>query len=643
MRVGVDVGGTFTDVVGWDGHRLVVDKLSTSADQSEAVVRGATGVAPEIDHLLHGTTVATNALLERAGADTALVATAGFEDLLEIGRQDRPSLYDSFERRPSPIPTSTAGAEVVVSPDGVVESTSELTDVVDDLIRARPEAVAVSLMYGFAAPELEGRLGQLISEALPGVPISLSSRVAPEFREFERASTTVLNAYLTPITARYLHRLSVRAGQIPVSLMRSSGGLMPVPAAAALPAAVLLSGPAGGVVAAAALGSELGADRVVSFDMGGTSTDVCRIEDATPHVSFQRSIEGYPCRMPALAVHTVGAGGGSLGWADEGGALRVGPASAGAHPGPASYGRGGTGAAVTDANAHLGRLGGTLADNVALDLDAARAALSSLGAQVRLDVDATASGMVSVVEAHMRRAIRTVTVEEGADPRGAVLIAFGGAGALHAASLAAGMGMAKAMIPMNAGVFSALGLLMAPPRVDLAQSLSSSDADVLAEADRLLALAHREFTDQNGLPGQWGDSFIDLRYVGQSHETTVPVVGDWQQIVSLFHTMHEQRNGFSRPSDPVEAVTVRASVRGRPAVGFSDLPAVAPVGEALIERRQSWVEGEWCEIPVYRRQALGMGWETRGPAVIAGSESTVFVPGGHTAAVREWGMIELSW
>ncbi len=482
-----------------------------------------------------------------------------------------------------------------------------------------------------------------LSDTLGDIPISLSSRVAPEFREYERASTTVLNAYLTPITAKYLERLSERVGTTPVSIMRSSGGLMPVPAAAVLPAAVLLSGPAGGVVATAALGREMGANRVVSFDMGGTSTDVCRIDDATPEVSYQRSIDGYPCRMPALAVHTVGAGGGSLGWADEGGALRVGPASAGAFPGPASYGRGGTHAAVTDANAHLGRIGGVLADDVALDLGAAARALQVLGDEVGLDTDATAAGMISVVEAHMARAVRTVTVEEGADPRGAVLVAFGGAGGLHAAALAAGLGMANAVVPMNAGVFSALGLLMAPPRVDLARSLPGRDADPLSEAGRLLEAAQREFLDQNGTIGESAERFVDLRYLGQSHETTVPVTGSWTEVISLFHTMHEQRNGFSRPGDPVEAVTVRASVRGRPTVTFSDLPTPTPIGEPLIERRRTWFDGGWREIPVYRRSALGSGWKTRGPAVIAGPESTVFVPGGHTAAIREWGMIEISW
>lgn len=642
MRVGVDVGGTFTDVVGWDGQQLVVDKLSTTPDQSEAVVRGATGVAPVIDHLLHGTTVATNALLERAGATTALVTTRGFEDLLEIGRQDRPSLYDPFAGRPKPLPAFTVGASLVLSPEGEQESLGDHTELLDELREARPEAVAVSLLYGFAAHDVEERLAAAIEEVLPGVPVSLSSRVAPEFREYERSSTTVLNAYLTPVTARYLDRLDGRSGDIPVSIMRSSGGVMPVDAAAALPSAVLLSGPAGGVVAAAELGRELGVDRVVSFDMGGTSTDVCRIE-GEPHVSYQRTIDGYPCRMPALAVHTVGAGGGSVGWADSGGALRVGPASAGAHPGPASYGRGGSRAAVTDANAHLGRIGGVLADDVALDLDAAVRALGALGAEVGLDPDTTAAGMVDVVEAHMTRAIRTVTVEEGADPRGAVLVAFGGAGGLHAGALAAGLGMAKAVIPLNAGVFSAVGLLMAPPRVDLAQSLTGRLPDALSAVRLLLEQAQAAYREQNGESGQWAGGAIDLRYEGQSHETTVPAVGDWDEVIESFHRMHHQRNGFSRPGDPVEAVTVRASVQGRRGFSFSDLPDPAPTGEPLIGRRRAFVEGDWREVSVYRREALGTGWTVRGPAVIAGSESTIFVPGGHTAAVGAWGLVELTW
>ncbi|MBO0847368.1 MAG: hydantoinase/oxoprolinase family protein, partial [Nocardioides sp.] len=351
MILGVDVGGTFTDLVAWDGRTVVTGKVSTSVDQSEAVVAGAKSVSGDAAPaaLLHGSTIATNALLERKGARTALVTDPGFEDVLEIGRQDRPSLYDPDADRPQPL----VPAQLRLPRD-------DLDGLITALTTADVEAVAVALLYSFRHPSAERELGRLLAQRLPGLAISLSSRVAPEFREFERVSTTVLNAYLMPVVDAYTRRLADRLTHAELSgdvqVMHSSGGLMPLSRAGLLPAATLLSGPAGGVVAAAALGTAMGYRHLISFDMGGTSTDVSRVDDGRPAVAYQRSIEGYACRFPAVAVHTVGAGGGSLGWADPGGALRVGPRSAGAHPGPACYGRGGEEATVTDANLLLGRL-----------------------------------------------------------------------------------------------------------------------------------------------------------------------------------------------------------------------------------------------------------------------------------------------
>ena len=359
MTLGVDVGGTFTDLAWWDGAKLRVGKTSSTPDQSEGVVAGAQEVTDghRVEALLHGTTVATNALLERKGARTALVATEGFTDVIEIGRQDRPSLYDTFADRPPPLVEAAHrfGAKERASLDGNYGfAPSGLEELADEIATTDPEAVAVSLLYGFSQPEHEREVREAIAARLPGVSISISSEVVGELREFERTSTTVLNAYLTPVMASYLTRLVARArgAGLPedVLVMRSSGGLMDIAAASRLPAAALLSGPAGGVVASAALGQALGYDRLISFDMGGTSTDVCRIEGGRPEVSYERAIDGYPCRLPSVAVHTVGAGGGSIGWVDAGGALRVGPRSSGATPGPASYNRGGSEPAVTDAN-----------------------------------------------------------------------------------------------------------------------------------------------------------------------------------------------------------------------------------------------------------------------------------------------------
>ena len=346
---GVDVGGTFTDLVAWDGEALVVGKVpSTPDDQSRGVVAAIAGFSASPNDVIHGTTVATNALLERRGARTALVTTEGFEDVIAIGRQHRPSLYDSMTDRPEPLSDRRVGV------DRQDPASSELADL------DGPESIAVSLLYGYRQPNDELAIAERLAAAYPGVPVSLSSDVVAEFREFERTSTTVLNAYLRPEMSGYLTKLEAALRSLGVhdlAVMRSSGGLMSLADAGRLPAAALLSGPAGGVVASAELSAAMGFDRAISFDMGGTSTDVSRIEDGKPQLTFERPVAGYPCRMPSVDIHTVGAGGGSIGWRDSGGSLRIGPQSSGAVPGPASYGRGGTQAAVTDANVLLGRIG----------------------------------------------------------------------------------------------------------------------------------------------------------------------------------------------------------------------------------------------------------------------------------------------
>ncbi|MEA2010043.1 MAG: hydantoinase/oxoprolinase family protein, partial [Actinomycetota bacterium] len=404
MILGVDVGGTFTDLFFWDGSEVRTAKLpTTAADQSEAVLDGAAELADHVESFLHGTTAATNALLERTGARTLLVTSPGFEDVIEIGRQDRPSLYDPFADRPEPL---------VERNDRV----SDLADVALDGI----EAVAVSLLRSYEDPSQEQAIGSEVTRLAPEAAVSLSSEVVAEFREFERTSTTVLNAYLTPVVADYLARLEagVRSSGLAdaIAVMRSSGGLISGSDAAALPASILLSGPAGGVVAAAAIGTALGRDHIIAFDMGGTSTDVCRIQDGNPEISYERAVAGYPCRMPSAAIHTVGAGGGSVGWIDPGDSLRVGPRSAGAEPGPACYGRGGSEAAVTDANVVLGRIApdASLGGRLTIDRSLSEAVLSDLGEPLGLPVEETALGVVRVIEEIMAGAIRTVSIEQGA-------------------------------------------------------------------------------------------------------------------------------------------------------------------------------------------------------------------------------------
>ncbi len=655
--LGVDVGGTFTDLAAWDGSMLLSGKTSTTRDQSEGVVVGAAEVLGDIsiDRLLHGTTVATNMLLERKGARTALVTTAGFVDVIEIGRQDRPALYDPMADRPVPlVPRDLRfGVAGRVGPTGdEIEAVEDLSRLADQVRRSRAEAVAISLLYAYANPAHERAVADSLAEVLDGVPISISSEVAPEFREFERTSTTILNAYLEAGTGRYLRSLQGRIAEAgladEVLVMRSSGGLMAGLAAARLPAAVLLSGPAGGVVASAELGTALGYGRLVSFDMGGTSTDVCRIEGGRPEVSYQRAIDGYPCRMPAVAVHTVGAGGGSTAWIDSGGSLRVGPQSAGADPGPACYGRGGTEPTVTDADLVVGRLAANtlLAGSMRLDVEAARRAVAALAGQLELEESATALGMIDVVESHMERAVRTVSVEEGADPRSAVLVAFGGAGGMHATALARRLEMSAVVIPPFAGVFSAVGLLLSPARIDTVQGVLMTEGDGIDEVVAGVSVRAREqMILQTGQRPAEVLGMVDVRYRGQSHETTVPYQpGDgWEVLAGRFHQAHLERNGFLRSDDPIEVVAARAEATGRAALNWSDLPEIVPIGTAGRGSRMVLTGTGPQEASVWWRPGLVAGTELVGPAIIEESEATAYLGEGERATVHPSGALEVVW
>jgi N-methylhydantoinase A len=657
VALGADVGGTFTDLVVWDGTTLRSGKTSSTVDQSDGVLQGATEhlAGRTADMLLHGTTVATNALLERKGARTALVTTSGFVDVVEIGRQDRPSLYDTMTDRAAPLADRSMRVGVAGRMDHTGVETLELEGLdrlLEDLRRMDPESVAVSLLYSFVSSHHEEAVGAALASAMGGVPVSLSSQVAAEFREYERTSTTLLNAYLQPGTGRYLRNLMERVAESAVArevlVMRSSGGLMGVQAAAHLPAAVLLSGPAGGVIATAELGRALGYERLISFDMGGTSTDVCRIEGGRPEVYYERAVDGYPCRMPAVAVHTVGAGGGSLAWIDPGGALRVGPQSAGADPGPVCYARGGDVPTVTDADLVVGRLsaGTLLAGSLQLDRKAADSALERLAHRLHTDAGKTALGVINVVEAHMERAVRTVSVEEGSDPRGAVLVAFGGAGGMHATALARRLEMSGVIIPPNAGVFSALGLLLSPARTDAVQGVLLTGGDHLDEiASAVATRAENQLKIETGQEPRRMRSLLDVRYVGQSHETSVEYQpGDgWEVLAHRFHRAHQTRNGFARPDDPIEVVAVRAEAIGRPVVRWSELPGIEPSGDPRRGSRDVLTEHGPARASVWWRPGLTEGDQVVGPAVIEEPEATTFLGSGERAAVHESGALVVSW
>jgi N-methylhydantoinase A/oxoprolinase/acetone carboxylase beta subunit len=560
MLLGVDVGGTFTDAVLVVGDRLHTAKApSTPKDQSEGVMDAvraaleAAGAEPgDIEVFAHGMTVATNALLEGNGARTALVATEGFCDVVELGRQARRELYRLCAAHPAPLvpPERRFAAPERMGPDGVLRELTKdaAAELAGALAACEPEAVAVCLLHAYRHPDHERLVGDALRERLgDDVHVSLSHETVGTFREYERAATTEVDAALSPLLAAYLRRLVERTkdeGLPTPAIMQSSGGLADIDVAADHAAFTVLSGPAGGAAAAALLAARCEEPDLLCFDMGGTSCDVCVVEGGAVRESAGREVGGRPLALPMVDIHTVGAGGGSIGWRDAGGALRVGPRSAGAEPGPACYGRGGTEPTVTDANLVLGHLdpGEPLAGGVELDADAAREAVGQLADALGLSVEDCAAGIVRVANAEMVRAMRVMTVERGVDPRDFALLAFGGAGPLHAAAIAEELGMRKILVPRASGVLSALGLAAADRRRDHARTVFLHGDDLTADA--------------LGVPD--GEAAYDVRYRGQSFELTVrDVDADPQAVREAFEAVHEERYGYKDPEGEIEVVTIR--------------------------------------------------------------------------------------
>jgi N-methylhydantoinase A len=558
--LGVDVGGTFTDAVLIADGRLQAAKVATAARQEDSVLAAARAVgATEIERFTHGTTVATNALLERKGARTAFVTTAGFEHMLHLRRQNRADLYRLCAHHPDPVvPLERCyGVRERIGADGLVEPLD-----LDSLPELDAEAIAVCLLFSFREPMHEESVAAELRRRLPSAHVVASHEVAPEFREYERASTTAADAYLGPALAGYLRALGGRceAAGLPEPLvLRSSGGVATLDEVAAHASWALLSGPAGGVVGAARIAHRAGFADAIAFDMGGTSTDVCLISGGEAERSPERTLAGLPIRLPSVDVHTVGAGGGSIAWLDAGGALRVGPESAGADPGPACYGRGGTRPTVTDANLMLGRLPETLADGLELDRGAAERALGGVAA----------ADVVEAVNAEMLRALRVVSVERGRDPGEFALVAFGGAGPLHACELAEALGTSTVLVPEHAGVLSALGLAVADERRDHVRS----EVRPLAEV--------------RDLPSR-GEA--DLRYVGQSFELSIPLGAD---VAERFHRAHEERYGYADRDRGLELVAIRtADVRPGPRLELPEGDRKDVIGPAVVE-----LDGATCWLP----------------------------------------------
>jgi N-methylhydantoinase A/oxoprolinase/acetone carboxylase beta subunit len=636
VRIGVDTGGTFTDFVLRDGDRVVAHKVrSTPDDPSRAILQGLAELGTPIAgaDVVHGSTVATNAVLERRGARVALVATAGFEDVLRIGRQTRRELYNVFveDRQPLVDPGLVFGMRERVTAEGtVLEPLDEpaLAALGARLRDGGAEAVAVCFLHSYANPTHERAVAKRLEGQ--GFAVSASHRVLPEYREFERWSTTAVNAYVTPLMARYLGRLEERLTGARLRVMQSNGGSISAARARQSAVRTILSGPAAGAVGAQALAAASGFPRAIAFDMGGTSTDVTLIDRAIG-VTPESSVGDFPVRLPVIDIHTVGAGGGSIAYVDSGGALRVGPRSAGGDPGPVCYGRGDD-LTVTDANLLLGRIepGYFLGGRMSLDVGRARSAARVFGARMGIDEQVLAEGIVRVANANMERAIRVVSVQRGHDPREFALLAFGGAGGLHACALAAALDMRTVIVPLHAGVLSALGMLLADVTKDYSQTVLTAAAAVSPEAleQAFAPLVERARADLEGEGFDTGsmrlERSLDVRYVGQSYEITVP---DGPDFRDAFDQQHARLYGYSDPRRPAEIVNVRVKavgITGKPTLPHAPLTA-GPLPEP-IARRQAWFDGGALSTPIFRREDLEPGMRGEGPAVLAGAQATTVIP-----------------
>ncbi len=641
MLLGVDVGGTFTDAVLAVGDRVVTAKAPTTPeDQSEGVLAAVTAVlekagarAGDVREFAHGTTAATNALLEGRGARTVLVATKGFEDVVELGRQNRADLYRLCVSRPAPLvpPELRVGADERMTPDGPLREL-DASAAAAAVAELEPESVAVCLLHAYRHPQHEQALGEAL-EGL-GVHVSLSHQVVGTFREYERAATTELDAALSPLLAAYLRNLTARArdaGLPEPSVMQSSGGLAELREAADHAALTVLSGPAGGAAGAAWAAKAAGEPDTLCFDMGGTSCDVCVVLGGEVREASGREVGGRPVALPMLDIHTVGAGGGSIAWRDAGGALRVGPQSAGARPGPAAYSHGGEEPTVTDANLLLGLLSADapLAGGIALDRDDAAKAVRALGDSLGLTERETAEGIVRVANAEMIRALRVMTVERGVDPRALALMAFGGAGGLHAAAIARELGITRILAPRASGVLAALGLVVSERRRDVQRSVLLAGEELTTEAIR---------READRLADRAGHANVrhvaELRYRGQAFELSVELTDpDADALRHAFHQAHERAYGYSDPQVEVELVTLRATATTPGAT-----IAAGAQGTAQRARRPT-ILGDTEVI----RGEPAPGEPIIGPAVVELPEATLAVPEGWAGEVLRDGTIRIEW
>lgn len=650
VRVGVDVGGTFTDLaVLADGELRFAKVPTTPEDQSIGVMAALAvdGVAANgVAAFAHGTTVATNALLERRGGRTALLVTEGFRDVLEIGRQARPSLYDLRRMPPAPLVPRELRFTVRerMGPDGEIEPLDEqsLADAVEEIARANVDAVAVCFLFSFLDATHERQARDAIRAALPDMQVSLSCEVLPEFREYERFSTTTADAYLSPPLSGYLARLRERLASVNLPrplVMQSSGGVVALDSAAERASSFVLSGPAAGVVGASFAAAASGHTNLLTFDMGGTSTDVALVVDSEVQTTTTAVVDGVPIKHPMVDVHTVSAGGGSIGWADTGGALRVGPHSAGAVPGPASYDLGGHDATVTDANLYLGFLadGTELGGEIVLRRSAAEVALASVGKRLGMGVLETALGVVRVAEAEMASALRVISVERGFDPREFTLVAFGGAGGLHACRLAEELEISTILVPRASGVLSALGLALSDLRRDYVRAFLGDPATLdRSRVEILFAELEHAAAEDLGEPAL--RRLADLRYRGQAFELTV-AADDLDLLGVRFAQAHRKRYGFAPDDEPIQIVNLR--LNATVAVAKPRLASLPLEAAASPAHRSAYVDDGWCDLEVFRRDALAPRARMMGPAIVELPEATCLVRSNWSATVDTAGALVL--
>jgi N-methylhydantoinase A len=671
LRIAIDTGGTFTDCVWVDRGRVRMLKVfSTPADPSQAITEAVQKICPGAEIvLLHGTTVGTNTLLQRKGARVALVTTAGFEDAIEIGRQARPKLYDFFFDKIEPLVARDLrfGVKERTDSEGKIleaPTPKELEDLASYIREKQPESIAISFLFSFANPDNERAVVHALEKLQ--LPLSISHEILPEFREYERTSTVVVNAYLQPVMQKYLESLAARMqkpsfaknSRNAIFVMQSSGGITALATAAREPVRTVLSGPAGGVVGATATARRSGFNEIISFDMGGTSTDVALI-DHEPNASSQSEIAGLPVGVPMLDIHTVGAGGGSLARFDAAGALRVGPESAGADPGPICYGRG-TLPTVTDANLLLGRLQPHhfLGGEFQLDLDRTRRLVAEWlkKQQSPLSLNQFASGVIRVVNATMEKAIRVVSIERGHDPRRFALVAFGGAGGLHACELAQALGIAHVIVPAMPGALSALGILVSDVVKDYSRTVLWRTivklplSDLRQEFQKLSQSAKRDFGNENWTGTMREQRTLDVRYRGQGYELNVPFS---RSLVSDFHRAHAQRYGYSHPDREIELVTLRLhaivkSHQAKLAIQRSIFPTTSASSETVPSKSSRgtspWgsqrstsqrsefqsvlFNGKLLRTAILDRDSLRAGRKHTGPALITEYSATTVVPPG---------------